>query len=125
LRLLFEKILYCPDLNFRVFFPLSKPSRVFLDSEGWVMHARNHSYLLFILILSILALVALAAEATLPLTEGTRTILHYADMLVCLVCLVFFVDFVILLYCATDKKKYILTWGWVDLASSVPMLVLR
>jgi hypothetical protein len=42
-----------------------------------------------------------------------------------LVCLVFFVDFVILLYCATDKKKYILTWGWVDLASSVPMLVLR
>jgi len=86
------------------------------------MHARNHSYLLFILILSILALVALAAEATLPLTEGTRTILHYADMLVCLV---FFVDFVILLYCATDKKKYILTWGWVDLASSVPMLVLR
>jgi len=84
---------------------------------------RNHSYMLFILSLSVLALLALAAEATLPLTQGTRSILQYADMLVCLV---FFLDFVLLLYYAENRKKYLLTWGWVDLASSIPMLdVLR
>jgi voltage-gated potassium channel len=83
------------------------------------MHERNHSYLLFILILSILALLALAAEATMPVTAGTRTILQYADLVVCSV---FFLDFLLLLYYAKDRKRYLLTWGWIDLASCIPML---
>ncbi len=88
-----------------------------------IMHERNHVYLFFMLMLSILALLALAAEATLPLSPGTRSIIDYTDTVVCAF---FFLDFLILLYRAEDKKRYLITWGWVDFASSIPMLdVLR
>lgn len=75
------------------------------------------------LILSLLALLALAAEAVLPMTDGTRAIIDYSDTVICGF---FFLDFLLLLYKAENKKRYLLTWGWIDLAASVPMLdVLR
>jgi voltage-gated potassium channel len=83
------------------------------------MENRNHAYLLFMLALSVLALVALAVEAVIPLSYGTRQILNYADTLVCIF---FFLDFLIMLCRADSKRKYLLTWGWLDLASSIPML---
>jgi len=87
------------------------------------MESKNHAYLLFMLILSVLALAALAVEAVFSLDEGTRRILSYADTLVCAM---FFLDFLLMLRRAKDKRRYLLTWGWLDLASSVPMLnVLR
>jgi voltage-gated potassium channel len=81
------------------------------------MESKNHPYLLFMLILSVLALAALAAEAVLPLDQGTREILNYADTLVCVA---FFTDFLVMLHRAEKKWRYLLTWGWLDLASSIP-----
>jgi voltage-gated potassium channel len=83
------------------------------------MEGKNHAYLVFMLILSVLALVALAVEAVFPLDEGTRAIFNYADTLVCAL---FFVDFLVMLHRAKDRRRYLLTWGWLDLASSIPMV---
>jgi voltage-gated potassium channel len=78
---------------------------------------RPRPYLLFILILSVLSLAALAVETTVPLDRESRDILDYADFVVCAL---FFLDFLVCLYKAESKARYLLTWGWLDLLSSVP-----
>ena len=81
-------------------------------------HHHAHHYQLFILACCILALVALAIEALVPLDEGTRQILNYADTAVCAV---FFADFVVSLSRAPRRWHYFYTWGWIDLVSSIPV----
>ncbi len=83
------------------------------------MESKNHAYLLFMLILSVLALVTLAVEAVFPLDQNARTVLGFADAVVCGL---FFIDFLVSLYRAESRKKYLLTWGWLDLVSSIPTL---
>lgn len=82
-------------------------------------HKTHHPYLIFMLILSLIALGTLAVETAFRLDPGTRTILAYGDMLVCFL---FFVDFLILLRRAENKWKYLATWGWLDLLSSIPVI---
>ena len=77
------------------------------------------SYLIFVLILSILALVALAIETLFKLDQSTRTILDYADYVVCAL---FFLDFFVMLISAENKRRYLITWGWLDFLSSIPMV---
>lgn len=76
-------------------------------------------YQIFILGLSLFVLVALAVQLVADLSPDTRTILDYADLGVCLL---FFGDFVLSLVRAPDKRGYLLRWGWIDLASSIPVL---
>jgi len=78
-------------------------------------------YLIFIVALSLLALAALVAEMMLPLDPASRTILAYADTIICAL---FLLDFLLCLHRAKDKKRYLLTWGWLDLISSIPALPL-
>jgi voltage-gated potassium channel len=79
-----------------------------LDSPG---------YQVFMLVLCLFALGALAAQTAIRLEPQTRGILAYADYAVCAV---FFVDFVISLWRAPDRRRYLVTWGWLDLLSSIP-----
>lgn len=80
--------------------------------------ARKHApYLLFILLISILAIVILAADMFVAPESDTRRILHYADTLLCVL---LFGDFLVCFINAKHKPKYMLTWGWLDLASSIP-----
>ena len=80
-------------------------------------------YLVFMLILSIYAVVALAVSTFVKLSPDIHTILGYADTLVCAV---FFVDFLFSLARAHDRGRYLVTWGWLDLLSSIPAVnVLR
>lgn len=81
--------------------------------------AENPAYLLFMLLLSLLALIALGVEVMVPLQPGTRAILSHSDTVVCGL---FFIDFLISLYRAPDRRKYMFTWGWLDLLSSIPMV---
>jgi voltage-gated potassium channel len=74
-------------------------------------------YVFFILALSVLALVALGIEAAIPLDAASRQILGYADFIICGL---FFIDFLLCLRRAEDKKRYLVTWGWLDLLSSIP-----
>ncbi len=74
-------------------------------------------YQLFMLVLCLYALAALAAQSAVKLAPETRGILDYADYAVCAM---FLCDFLISLWQAPDRRRYLLTWGWVDLLSSIP-----
>lgn len=87
------------------------------------MKDRDRPYLLFMLFLSIMAILALAVDVVAPLSEGSRTVLQWADTAICAI---FFVDFLAQLRRAKNKWRYLATWGWLDLLSSVPTVaVLR
>ena len=79
----------------------------------------NQVYLLFTHILSIIAISAIAFEVLLRPSESVLQILMYADLVICLL---FFIDFIVQLMQAEDRKRYLWTWGWLDLLSSVPAI---
>lgn len=76
-------------------------------------------YQLFVLGLSLFVLLMLATQTLVPIAPETRTVLEYADFAVCLL---FFVDFGVSLVKASDRKAYLLRWGWIDFASSIPVV---
>jgi voltage-gated potassium channel len=77
------------------------------------------SYQLFMLVLSVFALGALAVQVTIKLNREIEDILGYADSMVCVL---FFIDFLICLWYAPNRWRYLVTWGWLDLLSSIPTL---
>lgn len=74
-------------------------------------------YQLFMLVLCLYSLGILAFQAAGPAEPTTRVILDYADFAVCLV---FLGDFLISLVRAENRWRYFVTWGWLDLLSSIP-----
>lgn len=74
-------------------------------------------YQLFMLVLCVWALLSLAVGTAVPLAPETLTVLDYADTTVCAL---FFADFLYTLYTAPNRWRYLLTWGWIDLLSSLP-----
>lgn len=72
-----------------------------------------------VLALSFFALGTLAVEAMFPLEPATREILAWADAAVCVV---FLIDFGIRLAKAENRWRYMITWGWLDLVSSIPAI---
>jgi len=54
----------------------------------------------------------------MPLPSEIKRILDWADIAICAV---FMSDFLLLLYLHVDRKRYLLTWGWLDLLSSIPL----
>ena len=79
----------------------------------------SSSYQLFMLALCVFSLGILAALTFVRLEADTVTILHWADLVVCGF---FFIDFVHSLVTAPSRTRYFLTWGWIDLISSVPLI---
>src|SRR5436190_23911777 len=89
------------------------------DTEGHHHTNLSASYHLAMLVLSLYAIAALAAEAAMRLDPQIRTVLSYADYAVCGL---FACDFLISLWRAPHRLRYLSTWGWLDLLSSVPVL---
>lgn len=79
--------------------------------------SRAGPYQLFMLALCVLVLGSLAVEVLVSLNTETRHILSYVDTAVCFV---FLADFMHSLVTASNRGRYLLTWGWVDLVSSIP-----
>lgn len=75
------------------------------------------SYQLFMLGLCVLVLGWLAVETLVPLDPDTREILFVADTAIALV---FLGDFVASFVRSKNRARYMLTWGWIDLISSIP-----
>lgn len=71
------------------------------------------------LVLSVYALALVAVQLLIDVDAEVARVLDYSDVAVCAL---FFVDFAISLYSAPDRWKYLRTWGWVDLLSSIPVL---
>ena len=78
---------------------------------------RSRHYELFMLALCLYALGLLVVTSFVALTPGTRQVLNWSDTAVCVL---FFADFVLHVVRAEDKRRYLLTWGWLDLLSSIP-----
>lgn len=76
-------------------------------------------YDMFMLVLCVWALGVLAISTFAKWSDSTRAVLSYADDAVCIL---FLVDFVVSLYRAPRRLHYLVTWGWIDLLSSVPAL---
>ena len=76
-------------------------------------------YAVFMLVLSLFALGLLAYHTIVEVEPETRAILGYADHLICIL---FFLDFLLSLARAPKKGSYFVRWGWLDLASSIPMV---
>lgn len=74
-------------------------------------------YLIFMLALSIYAVSALAVSTFAPLSAETHAILEYADIAICFL---FLIDFVVTLVRSDRPWRYLATWGWLDLLSSIP-----
>jgi len=79
--------------------------------------ARTHPYQIFMLSLCLFALGALAVERFADLSPGILGILQAADLVVCAL---FLGDFLHSLATAPDRWRYLRTWGWIDLVSSIP-----
>jgi voltage-gated potassium channel len=78
---------------------------------------RRAAYLLFVLCISIIALGVLAADGFIGADSEVKRVLYYADLVLCAL---FFIDFLHCFATAEHKGKYMLTWGWLDLVSSIP-----
>jgi voltage-gated potassium channel len=76
-------------------------------------------YQLFMLALCFLALIFLGAETLVPLDPEVGAILQYADIAVCVL---FLGDFLANVIRAENKLRYLATWGWIDLLSSIPAI---
>ena len=84
-----------------------------VSEEQWA------GYNAVILLVSLIAIGMLAVGVVVELTPTTRSLLAYVDLAVCGV---FMVDFGISLVRAPNRWQYLLTWGWIDLLSSIPVL---
>ena len=82
------------------------------NEEQWA------GYNAVILLVSLIAIGMLAVGVVVELTPATRSLLAYVDLAVCGV---FMIDFGISLVRAPNRWQYLLTWGWVDLLSSIPV----
>jgi len=80
-------------------------------------HTASGPYELFMVILSILVLLMLGADILFDLDAEHSVVVFYVDTAVCIV---FFLDFLHSLARAQNRKRYFLTWGWLDLISSIP-----
>src|SRR5260370_1027250 len=84
--------------------------------EQW---SSSVGYQIFVVVLCLYALGVLSAQTLLPLSAETRSILHYADYAACVL---FFTDFVVSFALARNRWHYFVTWGWLDLLSSIPVI---
>ncbi len=83
----------------------------------------HHPYQVFMLSLCVFALAALGLERFADLSPSALSILQVADLAVCVL---FLADFLHSLLMAPDRWRYLRTWGWIDLLSSIPSVsVLR
>jgi voltage-gated potassium channel len=78
-------------------------------------------YQAFMLVLCVYAIAELVLRSFIPLKPEYVKILSIADWGLCIF---FLVDFVVSLVHAENRLRYLLTWGWVDLLSSVPAVPL-
>ncbi len=78
---------------------------------------RVNPYQLFMLSLCVFALAALGVERFADISPDVVRVLQLADFAVCIL---FFGDFIHSLATARVRMRYLKTWGWIDLLSSVP-----
>lgn len=88
-------------------------------AEGLSKDYRDGPYQLFMLVLCCLVLVQLMVEAFVDMPPEVHDILLRVDVFICTI---FFFDFCLQFRMAKSKWRYMVTWGWIDLLSSIPLI---
>jgi len=89
------------------------------------MHAKykrlvqSQTYQIAMLVLCIYALATLTIQVAMQLDPEVQLVLVYADYAVCVL---FLADFVVSLWLTQNRWRYMVSWGWLDLLSSIPTL---
>jgi voltage-gated potassium channel len=76
-------------------------------------------YQLFMLALCVLALAGIVLQHVFRHDPDIELVLNTADSVICVA---FAIDFLVSLWTAPDRVRYLLTWGWLDLLSAIPMI---
>jgi len=76
------------------------------------------AYQLFMLFLCVATLMGVAIQVVFQPVAEVRGVLQVADTIACGL---FFIDFLVTLRRVPDKWRYMYTWGWLDLVSSIPV----
>lgn len=85
-------------------------------------HLRHSAgYQLFMLLLCLYALTAVTAQSAFRLDRETMRVLDLVDYVVSAL---FLFDFVVSLKQAPNRWRYLVTWGWIDLLTSLPTFVM-
>jgi len=71
-----------------------------------------------VLLVSLITIGMLAIGVVVELSPTTRSLLAYVDLVVCGI---FLIDFVVSLSRSPNRWQYLLTWGWIDLLSAIPV----
>lgn len=71
------------------------------------------------LVLCVLALTGVVVQNAFRHDPEIETVLDYADVGICAA---FAADFFVSLWRAQRRMRYLITWGWLDLLSSIPTL---
>jgi voltage-gated potassium channel len=74
-------------------------------------------YQVFMLLLCVFVLLSLALETFVALPPDVAEVLSLLDNAICVL---FLADFALSLARAESRWRYLITWGWIDLLSSVP-----
>ena len=77
------------------------------------------AYQVFMIALSVLALATIAMQNAFRLDPQVELLLEYFDNALCVA---FLIDFVLTLWRTPNRGRYFMTWGWLDLLSSIPTL---
>lgn len=87
--------------------------------QSLIAEARWAGYNIVILLFCLAALGLMLMAETIPPNHAAADLLAYADLTVCGI---FFIDFLVSLTRAENKWRYLVTWGWIDLLSSIPAI---
>jgi len=79
----------------------------------------NIPYQIFMLLLCVFVVVLLAIDTSVATGAETKQVITWIDTVLCII---FLGDFCYRLFAEENKIRYLLTWGWIDLISSIPML---
>ncbi len=89
-----------------------------IGSRRPLVDSEVRPYELFMLMLCVYSLISLTMDTFFHLPANEVAILDAIDNVVCGI---FLLDFVVGFAIARDKRQF-LTWGWIDLLSSIPVL---
>lgn len=94
---------------------IDETSAIRVDGGGF---SPGVTYEVFIWIVTVIALALTILYYVVPLSPDIHQVIFTVDTL--FVCPVLLFDVGRSLYKATNRKRYVLTWGWLDLLGSVP-----
>jgi voltage-gated potassium channel len=92
---------------------------MFIETNDQLRRPVPLAWQLIVLFVSVAVVFVLTISLLHPLPKEIVSLLQMTDFFICAI---FFADFLLLLYLHKNRTRYFLTWGWIDLLSSIPVV---